>query len=277
MKDQRPVLVLGATGQVGRCLLARLAQQERPVIAVCRRPQPSISPTAEWISADLSQPLDLAARRTGVVIHATGAWLLPAQLGWLRQASQTRLICFSSTSLLVKSASPSAGEREIAARLAAAEAALEATDISWTILRPALVYGLGLDQNISAAARFIRRWHFFPLGGPGGGLRQPVHADDLALAALTALDLEESARRTFNLGGGETLSYRRMIERLFEALRIPPRFLTLPLLARMPGRIGALAQRMESDLAFDDGEFWSLTGMRPRPFLSGGRGDLGAA
>jgi hypothetical protein len=45
----------------------------------------------------------------------------------------------------------------------------------------------------------------------------------------------------------------------------------------MPGRIGALAQRMESDLAFDDGEFWSLTGMKPRPFLSGGRGDLGAA
>jgi nucleoside-diphosphate-sugar epimerase len=277
MSEEGSVLVLGATGQIGRCLLARLAAQGRPAIAVCRRPQPSISPSAEWISADLSQPLELAGRPIAAVIHATGAWLLPAQLAWLKDASRTRLICFSSTSVLVKSASPSAGEREIAAGLAAAEAALEATDLQWTVLRPTLVYGLGLDRNISAAARFIRRWRFFPLGGPGKGLRQPVHADDLALAALAALDLGASVRRTYSLGGGETLTYRHMIERIFDVLSIAPRFFSAPFLCRMPGKIGALAARMERDLAFDGGEFWSILGARPRPFLTGGRRDLGPA
>ena len=92
--------------------------------------------------------------------------------------------------------------------LAAAEAAVAAGAIPWTVLRPALIYGLGLDRNVTAAARFIRRWHCFPLGGPGKGLRQPVHADDLAAAALAALDLPAAEGQSFNLGGGETLSYR---------------------------------------------------------------------
>jgi nucleoside-diphosphate-sugar epimerase len=277
MKDGGSVLVLGATGQVGRCVLARLAAQGRPAIAVCRHPQPSISPTAEWISADLRQPLGAADRRVCAIIHATGAWLLPAQLSWIKNANQIRLICFSSTSVLAKSASPSAGEREVAARLAAAEAALHASDLRWTILRPTLVYGLGLDRNVSAAARFIRRWHFFPIGGPGKGLRQPVHADDLALAALAALDLGSSLRGTFNLGGGETLTYRAMIERIFSVLSIAPRFVAVPFLCRIPGRIGAVAGRMEQDLDFDGGEFWPMLGVKPRPFLMGGRSDLGQA
>jgi nucleoside-diphosphate-sugar epimerase len=106
-------------------------------------------------------------------------------------------------------------------------------------------------------------------------LRQPVHADDLAAAALAALELEAAAGRSFNLGGGDTLTYRGMIERTFEALGERPRFLTLSLLARLPGGIGAVAARMEQDLAFDTGEFWRLAGLAPRRFLSGGRADLG--
>jgi nucleoside-diphosphate-sugar epimerase len=274
---QGPVLVLGATGQIGRCLLHRLAELRRPAIAVCRRPQKVLAPEADWLAADLSQPLKLDGLRPAAAIHATGAWLLPLQLPILAQAGVERLVCFSSTSMLSKADSPSAGERETARRLAAAEAAVAAAGIPWTVLRPALVYGLGLDRNISAAARFISRWHCFPLGGPGRGLRQPVHADDLAAAALAALALDAAQRRSFNLGGGETLAYRGMIERIFEVLGQRPRFLRLPLLAQLPGRIGAVAARMEQDLAFDGGEFWRLAGMASRRFLVGGRADLGIA
>ena len=133
-----------------------------------------------------------------------------------------------------------------------------------------------MDRNVSAAARFSRRWRCFPLAGPGAGLRQPVHADDLAAAALAALDAEETIAGQFNLGGGETLSYRAMIERIFQALDLRPRFLRLPFLARLPGRIGAMAARMEQDLAFDEGELWSRLGLTPQRFLAGGRRDLGA-
>ena len=269
------MLILGATGQIGRCLLRRLEVAGRRAIAVCRRPEPAIAPSVHWLAADLTRPLALEGPAPAAAIHAAGAWLLPLQLGPLRQAGVGRLVCFSSTSMLAKAHSPSAAEREVAQRLASAEAAVAEAGITWTVLRPALIYGLGLDRNVSAAARFIRRWHFFPLGGPGRGLRQPVHADDLAAAALAALELEAAAGRSFNLGGGDTLTYRGMIERIFEVLGERPRFLTLPLLARLPGGIGAMAARMEQDLAFDTGEFWRLAGLAPRRFLSGGRADLG--
>jgi nucleoside-diphosphate-sugar epimerase len=272
-----PVLVLGATGQIGRCLLRRLAATGRPAIAICRRPDPALGPAAEWRASDLTRPIDLGKLMPAAAIHATGAWLLPPQLPVLRQAGVERLVCFSSTSMLAKAASPSAREREVARLLAQAETAVATAGIPWTLLRPALIYGLGLDRNVTAAARFIRRWHCFPLGGPGRGLRQPVHADDLAAAALAALDLPAAEGRSFNLGGGETLTYREMIERVFEALGQRQRFIRLPLLARLPGKIGAMAQRMEQDLAFDEGAYWTLAGLAPRRFLSAGRADLAGA
>jgi len=271
-----PVLLLGASGQIGRCLLRRLAAARRPVIALCRRPLPALAPEAEWLTSDLEGPLDLGDRKPVAAIHATGAWLLPLHLPALAAAGVKRLVCFSSTSVLAKADSSSAEERRVARQLAEAEAAVAASALAWTILRPALIYGLGLDRNIGAAARFIRCWHWFPLAGPGAGLRQPVHADDLAMAAIALLGAEDAIGGRFNLGGGETLSYRAMIERIFQTLDLPPRFLRLPLLALLPGKIGAMAARMEQDLAFDRGELWTRLDLRPRKFLTGGKRDLGA-
>jgi nucleoside-diphosphate-sugar epimerase len=270
------VLLLGASGQIGRCLLRRLAAARRPVIAVCRLPLPALAPEAEWLTCDLVGPLDLGDRRPVAAIHATGAWLLPRHLPALAAAGVKRLVCFSSTSVLAKADSSSGAERRVARQLAEAETAVAASGFEWTILRPALVYGLGLDRNVAAAARFIRRWHWFPLAGPGAGLRQPVHADDLAAAAIAMLGAGDAIGGRFNLGGGETLSYRAMIERIFQMLDMPPRFLRLPLLALLPGKIGAMAARMEEDLAFDGGELWTRLDLAPRKFLAGGRRDLGA-
>jgi nucleoside-diphosphate-sugar epimerase len=271
-----PILLLGASGQIGRCLLRRLAAARRPVIAVCRRPLPTASSEAEWLGHDLARPLDLGDRRPVAAIHATGAWLLPLHLPALAAAGVHRLICFSSTSVLAKADSSSAAERSVVRQLAEAEAAVAASAFAWTILRPALIYGLGLDRNVGAAARFIRRWRWFPLAGPGAGLRQPVHADDLAAAAIALLCNEEAIGGRFNLGGGETLAFRAMIERVFRALDMPPRFFQLPLLNLLPGKIGAMAARMEQDLAFDQGELWTRLDLMPRKFLAGGRLDLGA-
>ena len=134
---------------------------------------------------DLPRPLDLGACRPVAAIHATGAWLLPPHLAALRAAGVRRLVCFSSTSMLAKADSP----RPLSARSPASPRPKRRWPQAASpglLLRPTLIYGLGLDRNVTAAARFIRRWHFFPLGGPGPGLRQPVHADDLAAAARGA-------------------------------------------------------------------------------------------
>jgi nucleoside-diphosphate-sugar epimerase len=272
--DDGAVLVLGASGQIGRSVVEQLVALGRPVIALCRKPPSDIAFGADWLARDLTRSLDLAPYRPAAVIHATGAWLLPAHLASLRAAGVRRLVCFSSTSMLAKVDSASAAERDVARRLAAAEAAVADGAIPWTVLRPTLIYGLGLDRNVTTAANFIRRWHFFPLGGPGKGLRQPVHAGDLAAVAVRLLGDTENLGRQFNIGGAETLTYRSMIERIFRALDLPPRFLRMPLLSAIPGRVGAVARRMEQDLAFDNGEVWARLGLTPREFLAGGRGDI---
>jgi nucleoside-diphosphate-sugar epimerase len=56
-----------------------------------------------------------------------------------------------------------------------------------TLLRPTLIYGCGLDQNISRLARIIRLCRCMLVAGQARGLRQPVHADDLAALAVAAL------------------------------------------------------------------------------------------
>ncbi len=170
-----------------------------------------------------------------------------------------------------------------AARLVEAETRLvdwaNANGVDWCILRPTLIYGLGRDSNISEIARMIRRYHFFPLFGKATGLRQPVHADDVAQACVAALECPGASGRSFNLSGGETLPYRSMVERVFTALGYRPRFISVPLalfrlcipLLRLLPRYRhwslAMVERMNQDMVFDHGEAKRVLGFSPSEFV----------
>jgi nucleoside-diphosphate-sugar epimerase len=114
-----------------------------------------------------------------------------------------RLIAFSSTSAATKADSAEPEERAVAARLRDGEAAVQAfcdaRGVAWTVFRPTLIYAEGRDANVSRLARLIARWRVFPLAGEGRGRRQPVHAEDLALACLQALDRPETFGRRYDL------------------------------------------------------------------------------
>ena len=232
-----------------------------------------------WTYLDALDPKEWLPEENAAVISLLPLWLLPPLLPRLNQCRQ--LIAFGSTSVFTKLESRDVDEREVAGKLAEAEESIIATcsakGIPWTILRPTLVYDEGRDQNVSAIARFIKRWGVFPLVTPGQGLRQPVHAQDLALAALQALDNPLTFNRSFNLSGGETLTYRQMVERIFKSLGRTPRILPVPLaLAETPFRMfkrlrktahsPALFRRMNQDLCFDSSDARSAMGYDPRPF-----------
>ena len=150
--------------------------------------------------------------------------------------------------------------------------------IAWIILRPTLIYGDGRDRNISSIARFIQRFGFFPLLGEGRGLRQPLHARDVAMACRLALEARHIANRAYEISGGETLSYRDMVCRVFEALGRHPRIVTVPLwcfrLAVAGARLlppfhklsAAMAERMNQDLVFDHSAASRDWGFSPEPF-----------
>jgi nucleoside-diphosphate-sugar epimerase len=179
-------------------------------------------------------------------------------------------------------ASSSEAERKFVAELIVAEESLklwaEENAARWTILRPTLIYGLGMDNNVGVIAGFIQRFHFFPILGKAGGLRQPIHVRDVASACKAALERKEAVNQAYNISGAEILSYREMVTRIFKALDIRPRFLSIPLWMFAVGvsvlRVlppfkkwsTAMAERMNQDMKFDHAAAASDFGFSPQTF-----------
>lgn len=272
-----PTLILGATSLVGRRLTPRLAGPG--VSALSRRP--ATDAAVRWVVGDLARPETLAAvGPLDRVFSLSPIWLLtPEVLDRLAAQGMRRLVAFSSTSVLTKSASPSPTERRVAAALGEGEARVAEAGarlgFGWAVLRPTLIYAEGEDANVSRLAGLIRRFSVFPMPGAGRGLRQPVHAEDLATAAIAAMD-RPPAYRAYDLPGGETLSYRAMVERIYAGLGRRPMILPLPepvvrsgyALAKplLPGSTGQMIDRIAEDLVFDDGDARRDLGWSPRPF-----------
>ncbi|WP_343038782.1 NAD-dependent epimerase/dehydratase family protein [Pseudoxanthomonas kalamensis] len=278
----RRALLFGGSGQIGRSLLARLQAERWQVWAASRQAREAL-PGVTWLPGDLGAPEAMAYLPAAVdAIFSLGP--LDGFAQWYARAGVTapRVIAFGSTSLQVKQDSADGHERELAARLRQGEATVFATagsrDAAATLLRPTLVYGAGRDQTLSRIAALAARSGVFVLPRGATGLRQPVHVDDLAAAALAVVDAPASHGQAYALPGGETLAYREMVARTLAALRPPARLLELPAplfgaavrVARWSGRLQGLGDaavaRMRQDLVFDAGPAWRDFGYAPRAF-----------
>lgn len=272
-----PVLALGATSLIGRFALPRLRAAGVEAVALSR----TAPRESGWVRADLSDPaLRALLPACPTVLSFQPIWHLPQALPALRVRGMKRLVAFSSTSVFAKADSPDAHEQGVVRALAEGEAATrafcEANGVAWTILRPTLIYAEGQDQNVSRLARVIRKLGLLPLAGRGEGLRQPVHADDLAAAAIAAAASRTAENQAYDLPGGETLTYRAMAERVFEGLGRKPAILAVPpglwrlafALARpfLPGATAQMGARMSEDLTFDGSAAARDFGWTPRPF-----------
>lgn len=267
------VLVLGGSSQIGHFLLPRLVERGESVLAISRRP-PASQAGVHWISGKLpdAMPADLPPL-SAIVSYGP---LLPF-VRWLAQAPLTgapRIVATSSMSAQSKIDSSVPAERDIAQMLLAGErelaAACAARGLAWTVLRPTLVYGAGMDKSLTPIVRRAMRLRVFPLPA-GRGLRQPVHADDIAQASIAALDVPASAGQVIPIGGGERLTAGQMFARVRASvpaatvpLRIPGSLLRMARHA-VPRLSGPLS-RLERDLIADNTELTRLLGVHPRPF-----------
>ncbi|MCL7715398.1 SDR family oxidoreductase [Stenotrophomonas mori] len=276
----RRALVFGGSGQIGERVLVALLAGGWQVCAVSRTSRPP-APGLCWRQGDLATrwpdegafdavfscgPLDHFAR-----------WYAASD------TAAARVVAFGSTSVEVKRDSSEPAERDVARRLRDAEAALFATaharGAAATVLRPTLVYGAGRDATLTAIAQLAARVGLFVLPRGADGLRQPVHVQDLADAALRVLRHPATAGRAYALGGGEMLGYSEMVRRVLAALRPPPRLWRVPAplfraalaLAHAAGRLrglnAAALARMREPLVFDLGPAQRDFGYAPRPFL----------
>jgi nucleoside-diphosphate-sugar epimerase len=139
-----------------------------------------------------------------------------------------------------------------------------------------LIYAEGRDANITPLSRLIRRFGIMPLVGGGHGLRQPVHAEDLAIGAISAAGSTDAANNIYSVPGGETLAYREMVGRIFDGLRLPRRTVSVPPflwraafgLAKplFPYSNVAMGIRMMKDMNFDSAAASRDFGWNPRKF-----------
>jgi nucleoside-diphosphate-sugar epimerase len=276
--DQGKSLVIGGTGLVGGCIVEHLVRGGERPLALSRRQQDG--PDVDWVRGDLARPDTLAIAPFATLYCTADAILLANALPRLFNPSLRRLVAFSSTSVLTKQDSEVAAERDTIRRLADAErkiaAACEQHNVGWTILRPTLIYAEGRDTNITPLSRLIRRFGFMPLVGGAPGLRQPVHAEDLAIGAISAASSPAAVNKTYSLPGGETLAYREMIGRVFDGVGLLRRTISVPaffwrtsfILAKplFPGATVAMGTRMMKDMTFDAAPAIQDLGWKPRKF-----------
>lgn len=269
--------VLGASSLVGGCLLPLLRDAEWQVVAFSRQTVESGLGVA-WRRLLCAESIE----EIPYWICLAPIWVLPDYFALIEASGARRVVVLSSTSRFTKIDSGDAAENAVAAKLADGEARVqtwaEGRGIEWVILRPTLIYGLGRDKNINEIARFIRRFGFFPLLGSAKGLRQPVHAEDVATVCISALHVPVAANRAYNISGGETIAYRDMVARVFSALGRRQCFVTVPLwvfrllvtvLRTFPQYrkwSPAMAERMNRDLVFDHSEAAQDLGFEPRSF-----------
>lgn len=268
------VLVFGASSQIGHFLLPRLSAGGEPVLALSRRVRPALASTGvSWLQGELPDGMPTVPPLSAIIsfgpLQALADWL-----GRIGPLDAPRVIATSSMSAETKRDSSVPAERAIARQLRDGEAALaracECHGSGWTILRPTLVYGAGLDKSLTPIARRAMRTRLFPLPA-GRGMRQPVHADDVAQAVLAALACPATAGRILPIGGGERLPAAEMFARVRRSLPRATVPLPLPAWALRWGRNAVPALRgpllrLDVDLIADNGELQRLLGISPRPF-----------
>ena len=281
------VILLGASSFVGVCVMDLLSQENFQVLAFSRqafrRNSKSENSHVEWRKISILDRLSVSNEdKIKYCICVAPVWVLQEHFKLLEAYGVQRVIALSSTSRFTKNDSSDQSEKIIAKRLIDGETQFqewaEKNSVDWTILRPTLIYGMGRDKNVNEIARFAQRFGFFPVFGKAEGKRQPIHAQDVAAMCFAALNLSKAINREYNIAGGEILSYREMVRRVFEAIHRKPRMLTIPLFVFRMALVFlhlfpkywhwsvAMAERMNNDQVFDSSEAISDLGISPRGF-----------
>lgn len=193
-----PVLVIGATGTVGRPLVQALAAAGQPVLAASRQATPL--PGAEAVALDLDQPatLDAPIARAGAVYAVVPSGYLDVQtlLAPVIAAAARHGTKVVLQSVMGVDADDSIPYRQV-------ELALIGSGAPHVILRPNWF-----------ADNFATYWRPMVEAGEialpaGDGASSFVAATDIAASAAAALTSARFDGRAFDLTGPEALSYAR--------------------------------------------------------------------
>ena len=227
--DTAPVLVLGANGKTGRRVAQRLRAQGRDVRACARSTQPRFdwNDRATWSAA-------LAGVKRAYVTYQPDL-AIPGALDTVSAFFDVALTAGTERIVLLSGR----GEEEAQA----AEAALQRSGASWTILRCSWFM-----QNFSEAF-LLDRVREGTLALPVGDIAEPfVDAEDIADAAVAALTQPGHENRLYELTGPRAISFAEALACIAQASRRELHLAPVPPDAFRAGLLEAGVSKPETDL-----------------------------
>lgn len=158
----------------------------------------------------------------------------------------------------------------------AAEEAVRASGLDWTIFRPSIIVGRG-DAFISVLARVIRRLPVVPVLGDGRYRLQPIPVEQVAEGFARAIRTPATSRETYEVAGPAPYAFVDLLDEIGRALgrsrvrkmHVPlaPVRLTTRLFERLPfyplssDQLTMLAEESVADPA----RFFADSGLEPEP------------
>ncbi|HEX4505101.1 MAG TPA: complex I NDUFA9 subunit family protein [Alphaproteobacteria bacterium] len=289
------VLLTGATGFIGRYLLAALLQAGHDVVPAVRRPAETdrLLPRPASIQADfnrMTEPEDWAQHLAGIDAVINCAGILQGRPGQSIEAIHARapIALFRACEaagirrviqISAISAEPGVGTG-YAATKHAADVYLAGTGLDWVILRPSLVYAQDAYGG-TALFRAIAALPFAtPVPGDGRQQFQPIHMDDLTGAVVRILADPTIRHITIDPVGPEPVTLRRLFADLRQWLGYRPvPAIPIPMsLMQIAARIGDVLGGSLNTTAIRQVEFGNTgpvepfvaaTGIRPRGWKEG--------
>jgi uncharacterized protein YbjT (DUF2867 family) len=112
---------------------------------------------------------------------------------------------------------------------AQAEAAVRASSLRWTILKPSLLWGErdGFFNIVASLVRYSPG--VVPVAGGRPSRFQPFSVDELARVVVSCLERDDTIGHDYDLGGPEYWTYREMVAEVITAMGKKRAILTLPL------------------------------------------------
>ena len=224
------ILILGAYGLIGTAVMRRLCGVDHSVIGLGRdiRAAARTWPEVAWIRADISR-LTTPEMWSGVLRQANADAIVNCA-GALQDGSRDDVARLQHTAMCALfAACPSHGIQrfvQISATRAApdaetvfqrskgdADAALRATTLEWTILRPGLV----IAPQAYGGTGLLRALAAFPLVQPLAFADRPVQTvdvDDVAGAVVKVLNGEVASTRSYDLVEDEARPQREVVGKL---------------------------------------------------------------
>lgn len=257
----RVLAMTGATGFVGGATLRHAIEAGWDVRALTRRPQ-SERPGVTWIAGALDDAASLAEMSAGAdaVMHIAGVVNVPDRAAFeagnatatanviaaARGAGVTRFVHVSSLAAREPALSDYGWSKE------RAEAAVRASGLDWTIVRPPAVFGPG-DTEMLDLFRMVRRGIALL---PPRGRMSAIYVDDLArLLVALAAETQTSSGQLYEPddgtpGGWSHRGFARAIGRAVGRSHVPT-LATPALLLKAGGRIDRFVRRGRAKLTPD--------------------------